>query len=321
VRAALISEYGSGLELAERESPSPGAGEALVELRAAALNPADVAVASGKFWAGSPPLPYIPGIEGLGVVIESKRFPARARVYSFGGGLGVARDGSFAERFVASEAGLIEVPDGVDDALAVALGTAGLAAWLPLTWLSPVTEKDSVLVLGATGVVGAVGVQAARVLGARRVVGVGRSPTRLRRAEEYGCDAVVAFGGDDFGERLQAACGDLAPTVVLDTLWGPAVEAALAVAARGARVLQIGQSAGATAVIPSAAVRGKQLQILGYSNFAVPADALARGYRDLLGHAAAGRIQVEIDTLPLERAPEAWARQLAGDDAKLVLVP
>ena len=68
-------------------------------------------------------------------------------------------------------------------------------------------------------------------------------------------------------------------------------------------------------------MRGKQLQILGYSNFAVPLDALAQGYADVIGHAAAGRIRLDAEALPLDRVGEAWARQAHGHDVKLVLVP
>ena len=68
-------------------------------------------------------------------------------------------------------------------------------------------------------------------------------------------------------------------------------------------------------------MRGKQLQILGYSNFAVPLDALAQGYADVVGHAVAGRIRLDAEALPLDRVGEAWARQAQGRDVKLVLVP
>ena len=68
-------------------------------------------------------------------------------------------------------------------------------------------------------------------------------------------------------------------------------------------------------------MRGKQLQILGYSNFAVPADALAKGYAEVVGHAVAGRIRLPTEVLPLGRVGEAWERQRHGHDVKLVLVP
>ena len=320
MRAAVISEYRVPPALVEREEPQAAEGKAVLELRAAGLNAADLAVASGSFPFGSPPLPYVPGIEGVGTV-RSGRFPPGTRVWASGRGLGVGTDGSFSELFAASDDVLVEVPEGADDVVAAALGVVGLAAWMPLAWLARVRPGESVLVLGATGAVGAVAVQAAKILGAGRVVGVGRDAARLERASELGADAVVPLEGEGLAERLAAAFAGAPPTVVFDTLWGPPLEAAAAVAGTGARIVHLGQSAGPTATLPSGVVRGKQLQILGYSNFAVPQEAIADGYRDLLGHAAAGRIRVDAEAIPLGSVAEAWARQARGAGTKLVIVP
>ena len=261
-----------------------------------------------------------PGIEGVGRVVESSRFASGTRVWASGRGLGVAFDGSFSERFAAADEVLVEVPEQASDIVAAALGQVGLAAWMSLSWLAPVRPDETVLVLGATGNVGTVGVQAAKLLGAGRVVAAGRDEARLASLGELGVDAIVAIG-DDFRERLAEAVGGTPPTLVLDTLCGPPLEAALALVAPGARIVHLGQSAAPTITLPSGLVRGKQLQLLGYSNFAVPLDALAQGYGEVVGHAAAGRIRLETEAVPLEGVAEAWARQAQGADVKLVLVP
>ena len=321
MRAAILSEYQAPPALGERHAPQAAEGKAVVELRAAALNPADLAIASGSFPAGSPPLPYVPGIEGVGSILQSDRFAPGTRVWGSGRGLGVASDGTFAEQFLVSDDVLVEVPADADDLLAAALGVVGLAGWMPLAWLAPVRLGETVLVLGATGSVGSVAVQAAKILGASRVVAVGRDVGRLEHIRELGADTAVELGGDDFRERLAAAVSGAPPTLVLDALWGHPLEAAAAVSGPGARIVHVGQSAAPTATIASGLVRGKQLQILGYSNFAVPQDALAKGYADVVEHAVAGRIRLELEAVPLERVGEAWARQAQGPDAKLVLVP
>lgn len=321
MRATVLHAHGALPELGECPEPEPGPGEAVIELRAAALNPADLAIASGSFPAGSPPLPYVPGIEGVGRVVTSARFPSGMRVWASGRGLGVARDGTFAERFVAADEVLIEVPEGADDVLAAALGQVGLAAWMPLTWLAPVRPGEVVLVLGATGSVGQVTVQVAKLRGAGRVIAVGRDERRLEAARQLGADAAVALEGDGFQERLAAAVDGAPPTLVVDLLWGPALEAALSLAAPGARVAHLGASAGPTAVVASGLVRGKQLRIMGYSNFAVPLEELAQGYADVIGHAVANDIRLTTESLPLERVAEAWERQRHGREAKFVVVP
>jgi NADPH:quinone reductase-like Zn-dependent oxidoreductase len=321
MRAAVVSEYGAAPAVAERAEPRAAEGQAVVELLAAAVNPADLAIASGNFPAGSPPLAYVPGIEGVGRVVQSARFSPGTRIWASGRGLGVARDGSFAERFVAADEVLVEVPDAAPDVVAAALGQVGLAAWMSLSWLAPVSPGEVVLVLGATGSVGSVAVQVAKLLGAGRVVAVGRNPARLEAARALGADETVALDGDDFRGRLAAAVDGAPPTLVLDLLWGPPLEAATAVAAPGARIAHLGQSAAPNATIASGAVRGKQLRLFGYSNFAVPLDLLAKGYADLIGHAVAGTIRLDAEAVPLDRVGEAWARQAGGRDVKLVLVP
>lgn len=320
MRAAVIPAYQASPEPGERREPEPAGGKAVVELLAAALNPADLAIASGSFPAGSPPLPYIPGIEGVGRVVQSDRFAPGTRVWASGRGLGVASDGSLAERFLAADEALFEVPEGAGDVVAAAFGQVGLAAWMPLTWLAPVRPGEVVLVLGATGSVGTVAVQAAKLLGADRVIAVGRDRERLDALVALGADAVVSLEGDDFGARLGAAIAGAPPSLVVDLLWGAPVEAAAAVAGPGARIVHLGQSAGPIAALASGLVRGKQLQILGYSNFAVPADALGRGYVEVVEHAVAGRIKLATEALPLSRIGDAWAQQRAGGAPKLVLV-
>ena len=69
MRAALISELGTPPAIGDRPDPDD-AEKALVELRAAALNPVDLTVGSGRFPLGHPPLPYVPGVEGVGTVVR-----------------------------------------------------------------------------------------------------------------------------------------------------------------------------------------------------------------------------------------------------------
>lgn len=294
MRAALITGLGRPPEVGE--APEPG--DESLEVLAAALNPIDRAVAAGTFYGGHPPLPYVPGCECVG------REAGGRVVWTFGGGLGLARSGTVAER---AELGPVvaEVPDGADPAIAAALGIAGLAGWLPIALRAPVRADDRVLVLGATGTAGQVALQAAKLLGAAHVVAAGRDPARLERALELGADETVGLDGD-FGE----------PTYVFDPLCGEPLERAVAAAAPGARIVQLGQSAGPTATLPSAAIRGKQLELYGFSDFAVPADVMVDHYRRLVGHAVSGEIRLEVERIGLEDVTEAWERP-----GKLVVCP
>ena len=302
VRAAQIAGVGKAPELVDREV------EGSIEVLAVALNPLDLAIAAGRFYGGHPPLPYVPGCEAVGRLDGE-------RVYLFGEGRGIGRDGFLAERVEFQAQLAVPVPDGVDDAVAAACGIAGIAGWSPLAERAPVRPDDRVLVLGATGTVGSIAVQVARLLGAERVVAVGRDPARLERARELGADATVPLDADDLSDVLREAAGGDGPTLVVDALWGLPVRAAAEAAAPGARIVNLGQSAGPEATLPSASVRGKSLSILGHSNFALSPDERRQAYLDVTGHVAAGRITIDVQTFALDAVEAAWAAQGAGAKA------
>jgi NADPH:quinone reductase-like Zn-dependent oxidoreductase len=312
VRAAILHEYGVPPEPGEFRDPEPGDGQEVVEVLAAGLNPVDVSIASGTFYGGRPPLPCVVGREGVG------RRAGGERVYFDGS---APPFGSFAQRAPLDPEDAIPLPEGLDEALAVCFGIAGLAAWLGLEWRGGLRQGETVLVLGASGVVGRVAVQAARLLGATRVVAAARSREGLEQAVELGADATVQIGVvDDLAGALAEAAGG-GVDVILDPVWGEPAAAALQAANRGGRLVQIGQSAGPEALISSAAVRGRVLEILGHTNFAAPREIKRAAYERMAAHAAAGELRLDVERVPLEDVADAWARQQASPHRKLVIVP
>lgn len=310
MRAAVLREYGvPGVD--EFEEPSAAGGQAVVEVLAAGVNPVDVAICAGRFYAGKPPLPSVAGREGVGMLDG-------ARVYF---DAPIAPFGAMAERALINPASAYAVPEGVSDGVAVALGISGLAAWLALTWRARLERGEHVLVLAASGVLGQIAVQAAKLLGAARVVAAARSREGLDRCLELGADAAVRLGerADLSAALTEAAEGRI--DVVVDPLWGEPLVAALEAASFGARIVQLGAGAGAEATIPSAAIRGKMLALMGHTNFAAPPEVKREAYGRLADAAAAGEIRVGVDRLPLEQVGEAWRRLEAGSHRKLVLVP
>ena len=312
MRAALIREVGAVPEVGDVEEPS---GEA-IEVLAAPINPIDLAVSRGVLATGHPQLPYVPGCEAVGRTTNGRT------VWIFGGSLGRTSNGAMAERAPIRDSHVVDVPDGADPALAAGLGIAGLAGWLPLAWRAPLEGSENVLVLGATGSVGLVAVQAAKLLGAARVVAAGRSAAGLERAAEVGADATVNLDeSDDLVAAFKGAFAGKGPNYVFDPLWGGPAAAAVQAAVPWATVVNLGQSAGATSELASAAVRFKSLSILGHTNFAVPADELADHYRRLVEHAVAGDVRLDVERVALDAVSEAWTRQAEGAGTKLVVVP
>jgi NADPH2:quinone reductase len=314
MHAAVLHEYGATPRYEAFEEPVADPGQVVVEVAVAGANPVDVRKASGAFVSGPPPLPSVVGTEGVGRVVGDGR-----RVYF---DAPVAPFGSYAERVLVGEQDPVELPDAIDDGVAAALGIAGLAAWLPLSWRAQLRPGETVLVLGATGVVGQLAVQVARLLGAGRIVAAGRDAQMLERATRLGADATVDLTAhaDDLSAAFREAAGGPID-VVHDPLWGAPAAAAIDALGVGGRLVQLGQSAGAEATLPSAVIRGRQLDVRGYMNFLAPADVRRDAYRTLVEHAAAGRIEVEVERVPLAEVADAWERVQRSAHRKLVLVP
>ncbi|MDQ6883231.1 MAG: zinc-binding dehydrogenase [Candidatus Dormibacteraeota bacterium] len=317
MRAAVIEQYGNPPVVREMPPPPAADGATLIEVLAAPLNPVDLSIANRRFYGDSPKIPYVPGREGVGRVLKGSSMQPGTRVYFEVDG----PHGSLAEQSATSPIHLAEVPSGVSDAAAACLGIAALAAWLALEWRAMLRQGETVLVLGASGALGMIAVQAARLLQAGRVIAAARSAEGLKKATGLGADVTVPLPGDDgLTERFKEAAGGPID-VVIDPLWGPPGLAAMKALRVGGRHVQLGQAAGAEIDLPSSVVRGKQLTILGHTNFAVPWEVKARAFQTMAVHALAGRLRVEYETLPLEETPQAWQRQASSPGRKLVLLP
>ena len=306
MRAALIREAGAAPELVSDHAEPDG--EVVVDVTAAPLNPVDLSIAAGRFYAGPPNAPYVPGVEGVGRTADGRRF-------WFETGAGYLGDGSMAERAAVHPDRAVELPDGVEDALAGCLGVAGIAAWVPLADRARVKDGETVLVLGATGAVGQIAVQAARLLGAGRVIAAGRSAGKLAAVD---ADAAVQL--PTTADALREAADGLID-VVIDPLWGEHASTATEAMNVNGRLVMLGQSAGQQATLDSGVVRGKALQILGHANGVTPPETKHAALRAMCEHAAAGRLKVEYEEIPLNDVASAWERQAASPHLKLILVP
>jgi NADPH:quinone reductase-like Zn-dependent oxidoreductase len=312
MRAAILRAHGAVPELGELDDPEPAAGVEVLEVLAAGMNPVDVRIASGTFPNERHEPPYVAGKEGIGRRADGSLVYFEWSVEPYG---------AFGERTLIEAGSGFPVPDGLDPALAVCCGVAGLAAWLPLEWRGRLEPGETVLVLGASGVVGQIGVQAANLLGAGRVVAAARSQEGLARARELGADATVQLGdagGEGLTDALREAAGD-GFDLVLDPLWGEPARAALAALRPFGRLVNMGQSAGADATLPSSSVRAKPVAIIGYTNYTAPEERKAAAYERMVQHAAAGELRVPVERVGLDAVPDVWGR--AGAGRKFVIVP
>jgi NADPH:quinone reductase len=317
MRAAVVDELGSPPRATEREEPSRGAREALVEVAAAPLNPIEIRVASGSF-ARQPEPPYVPGLEGAGRVVESDRVAPGRRVRFEGAALpGFGNHGTLAELAAVEEDSLVELPDSIDDAQAAALGVVGITAALALD-RARIEGGERVLVLGATGAVGQAAVQLARARGAGRVVAAGRNREALTRVLELGADATVALDGEGFADEFREAAGGPLD-VVVDPLWGQPAMAALSVLADYGRHVNVGQAAGTDVRVPLDQVRNRQGAIHAISSGWTPVPEKAVVYARLLDDVAAGKLAIDHELIPLDEIGGAWERQAESPSRKLVI--
>ena len=285
--------------------------------------PLDLLCATGTSYFGAPPLPYVPGVQGVGVVEQSDSVPAGTRVW-FATKAGMAPgDGSLAELCAVPDADL--VPDqrpSPSDAAVAALGTSALAAWMSLTWRARLQPGETVLVLGAGGAVGQAAIAAARLLGAGRVVAVCRpaaSEERARRGRGRRRRARHRRRrrprGGDLGRHRRARSTS---SSTRSSASRPPRRPVCSVRAAGWSTWAGPRRTGAT--FSSAMLRSRSLEVLGYTNNAITPEQRLEAFTSLIRYAAEGRIRVAFETCPLQRADEAWSRQASGDtDGRLVL--
>ena len=319
MRAAVVTEVGSPPTVRDDQAEPPHeSGTAVVRVAAAPLNPVEIRVAAGRFAREAEP-PYVPGLEGAGLVVDADGMEAGTRVRFESAALpGFGQDGVLAELAAVPSESLVELPDEVDEAVAAAIGVVGITAWAALE-RAGLEEGERVLVLGATGAVGQMAVQMAKLLGAQPVVAAGRDTERLERTRALGADEIVELDeGRELGEAYRGAAGGELD-VVVDPLWGAPAMAALASLGTGGRLVNVGQSAGTDVTLPLAEIRNKQGSILTLSSGWMPLDAKIRAYRQVLEHVAAGRIEVEHEVVPLDHVTEAWERQAQSPGRKLVV--
>jgi NADPH:quinone reductase-like Zn-dependent oxidoreductase len=312
MRAAIVHEYGDTPSVEEFPEPHATEGQVIVNVTAAGLNPVDPGIVSGGFPFRHPRPPFVVGYSGVGILAGGQRVYLEAPTEPYG---------AVAELALVDEQEVIPLPEGLDDALAAALGVPGLAAWLALEWCARLAPGETVLVLGAGGGAGQVALQVARILGAGRVVAAARGDASLARARHQGADATAQIVG---GQDLRPALREAAPSgydVIVDLSWGVPVLAAIDTANVGARVVQIGNLAGTSAQLNAGAFRNKLVTIIGHTNLLAPRSERRSAYAKLAQHAREGDVTVDLERVPLDRIADTWARLQAGASRKLVMIP
>ena len=320
MKAAVLHELGKAPRFEQFAEPTGGKDEAVVRVRAASLKAVDRQLASGSHYASPRELPVVCGTDGVGEFEDGTRvfFGGPRRPY-----------GAMAERTVAPRAFCFPVPSGIDDDTAAALPNPGVSAWLSLTHRAKLAAGETVLILGATGVTGQLAVQIAKRLGAKSVVGAGRNERVLGRLRELGADATIQLTqpGDSLKEAFAREAGDAGFDVIIDYVWGRPTETLLAaiiksefaVATKETRLVQVGESAGATITLPAAVLRSTALTILGTAG--IPSrEVLVDAMQQVMTRAARGELRIETERVALAEIERAWLRR-EESERRIVIIP
>jgi NADPH:quinone reductase len=339
VRAALVEAAGRPPTPAELPEPELRAGEVLVRIRAAALNPVELHIWNGHFFDGPPRPPYVIGLEGVGIVEEGNRLPPGTRVRVEFVHPGYGRDGAVAEYAVApeepdaadraSQASVVPIGDELDDTAAAALGVPVFTALMCLERAEAAGASIAgahVLVTGATGAVGLAAVQLAKLKGAARVVAAGRNVERLDRARSLGADASVELAAGLGRDELRALILDAAGgrlDVALDPLWGDPARAAIEALSRDGVYVSFGQAAAPLADLSGIPLRNYRVSLVGHSGaWATPQErGAALEWAHELAARAGARLTLDTEEIQLDDVGDAWERLARSAGRRLVVRP
>jgi NADPH2:quinone reductase len=240
MRAARFHTWGSAPVVDEVPEPVRGEGEVLVEVQAAAVAHLDATVAGGNFDL-KPPLPYVGGVEGAGVVVacdaDSGLEPG-VQVMLRGGGLGLLRGGTWTERVSVPAKAVTRLGSPLPPEIAATFFVPATTAFVVLHDVARLAEEEEVIVVGAAGAVGSMVAQQARLAGAKVTGVVGRAEQLAELPD--GVSGVCLDSTEDVG-RLTA---DRPATLLVDTLGGDGLVARTRWVRPGGRAAVIGYVTG-----------------------------------------------------------------------------
>src|SRR6478736_1113875 len=228
------------LELADIPEPKPGPGEAVIDVKAAALNFFDLLIIAGKY-QHKPPFPFSPAAEFAGIV-ES----VGAGVRDFAPGdrvIGWTGWGAAREKIAAGAAHLVKLPQNLDFERGAGLTVTYATTLYGLRERGALKAGETLVVLGASGGVGLAAIEIGKLMGAR-VIACASSEEKLAFAKAHGADETVNYASEDLREALKRLGGARGVDVVYDPVGGRYAEPALRSLGWEGRYLVVGFAAG-----------------------------------------------------------------------------
>lgn len=324
MNALQLSAFGrptTAPELVKSEPPEPGAGEVLVALEAAPINPSDLLLITGRY-GYRPPLPAPLGAEGVGRIIgvgpavDPVRIGERVLIVP------TLESGTWQDQTVIDEGDAVPVDPAADALQLAMLGINPLTADLLLRRFTDLAPGVWVGQTGANSAVGRYIIALAKAAGVR-TLNVVRRPELAAELLDAGADAVVV-SGPDLGEGVAKALGDAPLSLLLDGVGGEVVTELASRLSFGGTVVSYGAMSGAPAVVSPADLIFRDIRLRGFwlkhwLDTAPPPEITA-AYARLAALVADGTLRAPVAaTYPLEQYGDALAHAAqAGRDGKVL---
>jgi len=333
LKAILFHEHGNidVLGYDDFPTPQPGPGHVLVRLKAAALNHLDIWVRKG--WPGLQlDYPHIPGADGAGeiaglgegvtgwsigerVVINPNLSCGSCEYCQSGmdnrcdnwGLLGETTRGTYAEFIAVPYRNLLRIPDGFGEHEAAAAALVFLTAWHSLIKRGKLKAGETVLIVGASGGVNLACLQIAKLSGAQVIV-VGSDPKKLALADSLDADHLIDRSRDEnWAKAVYGITGKHGADIVVDNV-GTTFKDSFRAAARGGRILTVGNTGNPKIEIDNRYIFAKHLSLIGSSM------GTHNDFRTVMDLIFKRRLSAVIDmTFPLKEAGAAQSRLELGE--------
>ncbi|MGY1985630.1 NADPH:quinone oxidoreductase family protein [Blastococcus sp. SYSU DS0669] len=303
------------MSLDEVDRPTPGEGQVLVKVRAAALNFPDVLMAMGMYQE-KPPLPYTPGVELCGEIVET----GQRVIGSPAGG-----PGAFAEYALMDAAAAFPVPEGMTDEKAASLYLTYQTGYVGLHRRAHLQAGETLLVHAGAGGVGTAAIQLGKAAGAT-VIATAGGARKTEVCTQLGADHVIDYTTEDFVPIVKELTGGRGADVVYDPVGGDVFDKSRKCIAFEGRLVVVGFTSGRIPDAPANHMLVKNYSVVGLhwglyrkhdpSVFTQTHEQLVR----LFGEGKVDPLVGEV--LPLDQAPQALLKLASRDTVgKVVLVP
>jgi len=321
MKAILVRQFGGPevLKLEEVPTPKPAAGQVLVKIHAAGVNPADTYARTGNY-AVLPSLPYTPGTDGAGVVDSIgdgvKTVKPGDRVY-----VAKSLSGTYAEYAVALETQVRRLPDRISFAQGAGVFIPYGTAYHAIYHQAKAHAAETVLVHGASGGVGIASVQIARALGLT-VFGTAGSAKGLELAQREGAHQIFDHSKSGYQEEITKATGGRGVDIILEMLANVNLGADLKLLAQMGRVVVIG-SRGDVTITPRD-LMGRRASIRAFTLWALTEAESMEVHAGIIAGLENGTLRPVVGSeIPLKDAAQAHINVMkpSGAFGKIVLIP